>query len=92
MKSALRHAGVDMNEIGYINAHATSTPLGDAIESNAIKKLFGDHAYSLAVSSTKGAVGHLLGVYCFVKSSNNKLLFSYILFQMCWYVVFFPTM
>lgn len=59
--SALRNAGVNANQVNYVNAHGTSTPLGDTNESNAIKAALGDHAKKVVVNSTKSMTGHLLG-------------------------------
>ena len=61
MRNALKSAHLPADSIDYINAHGTSTPLGDEIELGAVKRLFGDHAYQLSMSSTKSAIGHLLG-------------------------------
>jgi 3-oxoacyl-[acyl-carrier-protein] synthase II len=61
MKNALADAGIGPEQVGYINAHGTSTPMGDKVETIAIKMVFGEHAYKVAVSSTKSSTGHLLG-------------------------------
>jgi 3-oxoacyl-[acyl-carrier-protein] synthase II len=61
MLAALRNSGLNATDIQYVNAHGTSTPLGDSNETAAMKAAFGDHARSLAVNSTKSMHGHLLG-------------------------------
>lgn len=61
MINAMKEAGVQPEQVGYINAHGTSTPLNEKCETAAVKYAFGDHAYKLAVSSTKSMTGHMLG-------------------------------
>jgi 3-oxoacyl-[acyl-carrier-protein] synthase II len=61
MKAALRRSQVEPSRVGYVNAHGTSTPLGDAAETKAIKDVFGEHSYRMAVSSTKSVMGHCFG-------------------------------
>jgi 3-oxoacyl-[acyl-carrier-protein] synthase II len=61
MRAALNDAGVEAESVDHVNMHATSTPMGDTIESNAMKTVFGDHAPTISLSATKSMTGHLLG-------------------------------
>jgi len=78
MKNAIKDAGINREDIGYINAHGTSTPAGDVVEAKAIKSMFGDHSKSIIVNSTKSMIGHLLGAaggveaIATIKSINNS--------------------
>lgn len=80
MYDAIADAGIDPSEIDYINVHGTSTPLGDGVEVAAIKKVFGDHAYNLNISSSKSMTGHLLGaagaieaIACIMACKDDKV-------------------
>ena len=61
MQAAIQDAGMTPDKVDYINAHATSTPLGDVVETRAIKQLFGEHAPEIAISATKSMIGHTIG-------------------------------
>jgi 3-oxoacyl-[acyl-carrier-protein] synthase II len=73
MKSAIGHAGIDPSDIDYINAHGTSTPVGDEIELGAVERLLGQAAGKVAMSSTKSAIGHLLGAAGAVEAAFTAL-------------------
>lgn len=80
MKNALADAGVQPEDVDYINAHGTSTHLNDMSESTAVKELLGKHAYDIVMNSTKSMTGHLLGaagaveaVVCALSMENNKV-------------------
>ena len=76
MKIAIDQAGIDREEVAYINAHGTSTPLNDKFETIAVKKAFGDHAEKLSVSSTKSMTGHLLGAAGGIEAGFSVLSIS----------------
>jgi 3-oxoacyl-[acyl-carrier-protein] synthase II len=78
MQMAVKRAGIEPSEIDYINAHGTSTPLGDEIELGSVTRMLGNHAADVAMSSTKSAIGHLLGaagsveaIFCLLAMRDN---------------------
>ncbi len=73
IEMALRKSGIDPAKIGYVNAHGTGTPMNDRVETTALKKIFGDHAYHLAVSSTKSMTGHMMGAAGAVEAAISVL-------------------
>ncbi|HEX8983951.1 MAG TPA: beta-ketoacyl-[acyl-carrier-protein] synthase II, partial [Bryobacteraceae bacterium] len=73
MRNAINDAKLAPEQVGYINAHGTSTPLGDNLETAAIKRCFGEHAYKLAVSSSKSMTGHCLGAAGGIESAITIL-------------------
>eukprot|EP01121_Diplochlamys_sp_Union-15-3_P009706 TRINITY_DN2652_c0_g1_i4.p1 TRINITY_DN2652_c0_g1~~TRINITY_DN2652_c0_g1_i4.p1 ORF type:complete len:402 (-),score=68.33 TRINITY_DN2652_c0_g1_i4:337-1542(-) len=78
MESAIRQSGIPIPKIGYVNAHATSTLLGDRVENMAIEQVFGESAKDIAISSTKGAIGHLLGASGAVEAIYSILTLEHV--------------
>jgi 3-oxoacyl-[acyl-carrier-protein] synthase II len=76
MSDALRQAGIEPKDVGHINAHASSTPLNDKIETLAIKNVFGEHAYRIPVSGTKSMHGHALGATGAVEAAICAMVFE----------------